>query len=604
MLSDAGRIPSDRRLRGDRRPACGRARRSRRLDRLALQPVDRLAERLRGVARPWARRSVRVWRPRCRSRASGATCPTPTCSRRPSRPTVGTVRVTDSLNLDNGTELPWRELARRVECTAGSVPLRWEVAPRFDYGSASGSVEPLRRSRVPDRRRRADARRRRAGAPGAAVLGDGTVSGSCVLREGERALLALLDVGDGPRVLVHASERRGADRRHGRRLAPLRGRRSSTTGRGGTTSCAALSRSSCSPTPRPAGSSPPRRRRCRSRIGGDRNFDYRFCWLRDMSFTLDALLNLGLLEQAHASYLWLLGATARSHPRMQPFYTLDGSAHPGGADARPAGLVRQHAGARRQRGRRPAAARELRRLLRRDDALRRSRPRARPGDRGAHGRRREPRLCGLAARRRGHLGAARAPSVHDLEDELLGRARPRDRARGARSGRPHGTPTAGAESATRSTATSRASAGRSAAAPTRSMPATRRARRERGRRDPARLPRGRGTARLDAAAVRAELGAGPHLYRYSGQAAQENCFVACGFWEAEALARLGRVGRRSRADGRARSARQRRRALVGADRPGLRRPAREHAPGAQPPRVDQRRLRDPRRLDRRDTVQV
>jgi GH15 family glucan-1,4-alpha-glucosidase len=42
------------------------------------------------------------------------------------------------------------------------------------------------------------------------------------------------------------------------------------------------------------------------------------------------------------------------------------------------------------------------------------------------------------------------------------------------------------------------------------------------------------------AAVRSELGAGPHLYRYSGQASQENCFVACGFREAESLARLGR----------------------------------------------------------------
>ena len=41
---------------------------------------------------------------------------------------------------------------------------------------------------------------------------------------------------------------------------------------------------------RPAASSRPRRRRCPSSIGGVRNWDYRYCWLRDATFTLYALL--------------------------------------------------------------------------------------------------------------------------------------------------------------------------------------------------------------------------------------------------------------------------------------------------------------------------
>jgi GH15 family glucan-1,4-alpha-glucosidase len=41
-------------------------------------------------------------------------------------------------------------------------------------------------------------------------------------------------------------------------------------------------------------------------------------------------------------------------------------------------------------------------------------------------------------------------------------------------------------------------------------------------------------------AVRAELGHGPLLYRWSGMEDQEGCFIACSFWLVEALARTGR----------------------------------------------------------------
>ena len=41
-------------------------------------------------------------------------------------------------------------------------------------------------------------------------------------------------------------------------------------------------------------------------------------------------------------------------------------------------------------------------------------------------------------------------------------------------------------------------------------------------------------------ALRAELGHGPHLYRYSGMAGEEGTFVACSFWMASALHLVGR----------------------------------------------------------------
>ena len=46
----------------------------------------------------------------------------------------GAVRVTEALTLQNGGQLPWRELARRIEGLSGEVPMRWSVEPRFDWG--------------------------------------------------------------------------------------------------------------------------------------------------------------------------------------------------------------------------------------------------------------------------------------------------------------------------------------------------------------------------------------------------------------------------------------------------------------------------------------
>src|SRR5262249_19764543 len=47
-------------------------------------------------------------------------------------------------------------------------------------------------------------------------------------------------------------------------------------------------------------------------IGGVRNWDYRFCWLRDSSLTLDALVSCGYVEEAGRFRDWLLRAIAGS----------------------------------------------------------------------------------------------------------------------------------------------------------------------------------------------------------------------------------------------------------------------------------------------------
>ncbi|MGH3675700.1 MAG: glycoside hydrolase family 15 protein [Mycobacterium sp.] len=59
-------------------------------------------------------------------------------------------------------------------------------------------------------------------------------------------------------------------------------------------------------------------------IGGPRNWDYRFCWLRDATFTLQALLGTGFVAEARAWREWLLRAVAGDPATLQIMYGLDG----------------------------------------------------------------------------------------------------------------------------------------------------------------------------------------------------------------------------------------------------------------------------------------
>ena len=59
-------------------------------------------------------------------------------------------------------------------------------------------------------------------------------------------------------------------------------------------------------------------------IGGARNWDYRFCWLRDATLTLLALMNAGYYEEAQNWRDWLLRAVAGTPPQIQIMYGLGG----------------------------------------------------------------------------------------------------------------------------------------------------------------------------------------------------------------------------------------------------------------------------------------
>jgi GH15 family glucan-1,4-alpha-glucosidase len=55
-------------------------------------------------------------------------------------------------------------------------------------------------------------------------------------------------------------------------------------------------------------------------LGGERNWDYRYCWLRDAGLTARALLGLGYVDEARAYVTWLLHATRLTRPELRVLY--------------------------------------------------------------------------------------------------------------------------------------------------------------------------------------------------------------------------------------------------------------------------------------------
>ena len=92
--------------------------------------------------------------------------------------------------------------------------------------------------------------------------------------------------------------------------------------------------------------------------GGTRNWDYRYVWLRDASFTVYSLMRLGFLEEAASFMDWLQQRceTASAERDVSIMYTVDGrDQHPRGDARPPRGLQRRAAGPDRQRRGGPAS---------------------------------------------------------------------------------------------------------------------------------------------------------------------------------------------------------------------------------------------------------
>jgi GH15 family glucan-1,4-alpha-glucosidase len=233
----------------------------------------------------------------------------------------GVLRVTDALTLPGRALAPGRELARRFECVSGTGDIRWTLEPRFDYGRRRARIRSWRSIAVAD-----------AGGDGLAVVveggepvdvSSGRIGGRIRLRQGETALLAVTAAHHEPLVLPAPRE---TDRRLDETIAFWEQWAKGRTYGGPwpesvMRSALALKLLVYAPSgavaAAPTTSLP-------EELGGSRNWDYRFCWVRDSAFTLGALLSIGCGTEARAFFSWLMHASQITRPRLRVLYRLDG----------------------------------------------------------------------------------------------------------------------------------------------------------------------------------------------------------------------------------------------------------------------------------------
>jgi GH15 family glucan-1,4-alpha-glucosidase len=233
----------------------------------------------------------------------------------------GVARVTEALTLQDGGLLPWVELARRIEGIEGSVPFAWRLEPRFDWGRVNPQVVRLGDLVVAQG----------AGIhlavhcwdAGEAEPEEDALVGSFEIEAGERALLALVAAHEQPLhspSREHVEARLDATRRVWERWLGFwayDGPWEEEVARSALALKLLVYAPNGSIAAAPTTSLP-------EVIGGDKNYDYRYAWVRDSAFTLDALMRLGLPEQVQESFACLLRAVRQTAPDLRPFYDLDG----------------------------------------------------------------------------------------------------------------------------------------------------------------------------------------------------------------------------------------------------------------------------------------
>ena len=237
---------------------------------------------------------------------------------------TGTVRVTDALTVGRaGVPLPWSELVRRVDGVEGEVAMRWAVHP----GDRFGGVRPWVQRREDDVVVHCGDQHLalRCFDLGEIEIQGAVVSARFTATAGSAGLFAVSASDHAPTYLPsrQSLEHRlasttaswldwsagmtydgawsAAVRRSGLVLKLLQSSRTGAIAAAATTSLP-------------------------ERIGGEKNWDYRYMWVRDAAYTVDACLQLGLEEEVQGAVTHLLHSVRSTMPGLKVFYTLDGRA--------------------------------------------------------------------------------------------------------------------------------------------------------------------------------------------------------------------------------------------------------------------------------------
>jgi GH15 family glucan-1,4-alpha-glucosidase len=236
---------------------------------------------------------------------------------------LGAVRVTDAMTLPDDRLGPMRELTRSIEGLSGEVPMSWRMSPRFAYGAKA--PQRLWRAGVPVAACGSSALAVRSWEAGEPAWRQDAIEARFTTRPGSRGLIVLGSAYAEPLVLPGRS---AVERRIERTIRfweqwsgarEYEGPWRDSVIRSALTLKLLIFAPSAAAAAAPTTSLP-------EQVGGIRNWDYRFCWIRDSNFIIDALLQLGCRPEAQALFWWFMQATALTEPRLQVLYRLDGGA--------------------------------------------------------------------------------------------------------------------------------------------------------------------------------------------------------------------------------------------------------------------------------------
>jgi pentatricopeptide repeat protein len=247
----------------------------------------------------------------------------------------GVGEVLDFMPVIEGKPTDRHRLVRYLRVARGTMKFQLEVQPRFDYGRASHTVEftgvgAVFRASSGFELTVHSVGMRKPNEGGAPVdrAGDG-LRATISMREGESGRGVVLEsMGGEPRALDPAEFQQLADDTSAYWKAWLR--RSTYTGRWRemvTRSAMTLKLLTYEPTGAPVAAAT---LGLPEQAGGERNWDYRYTWIRDGSLSLHALGNLGYIEEAAKFGMWLRDRITESAGRdgtgpVKTMYRVDGS---------------------------------------------------------------------------------------------------------------------------------------------------------------------------------------------------------------------------------------------------------------------------------------
>ncbi len=234
----------------------------------------------------------------------------------------GTVTVTDALVTGVAGRLPWAELARRVDGVSGQVEMAWSVEP----GQVLRTVMPWVSDTPHGAVMRVDGVTLAVTGfdHGPHEPGTHSLSGSFTTSEGSRSLVCVSGTLREP---IHLPNPWNVDRGIDRTIRNW-GAWSEEFSFDGPWADA-VQRSALALKlliHSPNGSIAAAATTSLPEAGdGSKNWDYRYAWVRDVAYTLQALIRFGLREETQSAVSWLLSTIRLHGPSLQVFYGLDGS---------------------------------------------------------------------------------------------------------------------------------------------------------------------------------------------------------------------------------------------------------------------------------------